>query len=230
MSAIAENLKRVQDRVAGAAARAGRQAGEVTLVAVSKTWLARVVQEAVEAGVRVLGENRVQEAEGKVGAVEGEVSWHLIGHLQRNKVKVALALFDLIHSVDSLRLAGEIGKRAVEAGVQARVLVQANTTGEASKFGVEPEGALELVGQISEVEGVGVEGLMTMGAFLPDPEGVRPSFVRLRELRDEIRAAEIPGVSMAHLSMGMTGDFEAAIEEGATLVRVGTAIFGARTG
>lgn len=230
MSIISENLKRVQDRIARALDRGARQDGEVTLVAVSKSWPAKMVQEVVDSGVQVLGENRIQEAEGKVKSVEGEISWHLIGHLQRNKVRVALSLFDLIHSVDSLRLVYEISKRAVQTGTQARILVEVNTTGEVSKFGVEPERTLELVGQISEVQGVRIEGLMTMGAFVPDPEGVRPSFVRLRELRDEIVAAKIPRVSMNHLSMGMTGDFEVAIEEGATLVRVGTAIFGARAG
>lgn len=230
MSIISENLKRVQDRIARALDRGARQDGEVTLVAVSKSWPAKMVQEVVDSGVQVLGENRIQEAEGKVKSVEGEISWHLIGHLQRNKVRVALSLFDLIHSVDSLRLVYEISKRAVQTGTQARILVEVNTTGEISKFGVEPERTLELVGQISEVQGVRIEGLMTMGAFVPDPEGVRTSFVRLRELRDEIVAAKIPRVSMNHLSMGMTGDFEVAIEEGATLVRVGTAIFGARAG
>lgn len=225
---IAENLKRVQARIARAAERAGRPADRVTLVAVSKTHPAAVIREAVAAGVRVLGENRVQEAEEKVGEVEGDVVWHLVGHLQRNKAKAAVELFDLIHSVDSLRLAREVGKRAVQAGKSARVLVQVNTSGAASQFGVEPEEAPDLVGGISEVAGVRVEGLMTIGAFLPDPESVRPCFVRLRKLRDEIAAAGLKGVSMAHLSMGMTGDFEVAVEEGATLVRVGTAIFGPR--
>ena len=145
------------------------------------------------------------------------------------KTREALKLFDLIHSVDSLRLAREIGRRAGEAEKAARTLVQVGTSGAKSQFRVEPHAALDLVGQVSEIEGIGVVGLMTIGAFLPDPEAVRPCFVRLGELRDEIAAANIPGVSMVDLSMGMTNDFEVAIEEGATLVRVGSAIFGRRT-
>ncbi len=229
MSAISENLKRVQERIARAAERSGRSADEVTLVAVSKTQPVAAIEEAVCAGVRVLGENRIQEAEAKVGAVNGPAAWHLVGHLQRNKVKNALRMFELIHSVDSLRLAQEIGKRAVRDGQVARVLVQVNTSGVESQFGVAPEGALDLVGKVSEVEGVGVEGVMTIGVFLPDPEAVRPCFAQLRELRDRIAAAGLVGVSMGHLSMGMTNDFEEAIEEGATLVRIGTAVFGPRS-
>ncbi len=228
MSAISENLKRVQERIARAAERAGRAADEIGLVAVSKTQPVAVIEEAVRVGVRVLGGNRMQEAEAKVGAVAGPVAWHLVGHLQRNKAKNAVKLFELIHSVDSLRLAEEIGRRAVQAGQNARALVQVNTSGAESQFGVEPDEALERVGRMSEVEGIGIEGLMTIGVFLPDPEAVRPCFVRLREVRDRIAAAGLPGVSMAHLSMGMTGDFEVAIEEGSTLVRIGTAIFGPR--
>ncbi|MDA0746564.1 MAG: YggS family pyridoxal phosphate-dependent enzyme [bacterium] len=228
MSLILENLERTQERIAAAAARSGRDASDVTLVVVSKTQSVDVIQEAVDAGVRVLGENRIQEAEEKAGSVKGDVAWHLVGHLQRNKVKNALALFDLIHSVDHVRLAKEIGKRAVQNEQVGRVLVQVNTSGSESQFGVAPEEALDLIGQISQIEGVGVEGLMTIGVFSPDPEAVRPCFVRLRNLCDEVEAAGLPGVSMRHLSMGMTGDFEVAVEEGATLVRVGTAIFGAR--
>ena len=230
MSDVSENLQRVREQMAQSAERSGRSADAVTLITVSKTWPAEVVQKVVDVGANVLGENRVQEAEGKVGGVQGDVSWHLIGHLQRNKVKSALELFDVIHSVDSLRLAREIGKRAVQAGMRARVLVQVNTSGEGSKFGVEPDEAMDVVGQMAEMDGLGIEGVMTIGAFEPDPEAVRPEFVQLRELRDRIAAAYLPGVSMAELSMGMTNDFEVAIEEGATMVRVGAAIFGARTG
>ncbi len=228
MATIGDNLKRVQDRIAAAARRAGRSASAVTLVAVSKSQPVEAIQAAVAAGVETLGENRVQEAQAKVGAVGGAVAWHLVGHLQRNKVKAALGLFDMIQSVDSLRLAREVGKRATQAGQKARVLLQVNTSGVESQFGVEPHAALDLVGEVVEVDGVGVEGLMTIGVFLPDPEDVRPCFVRLRELRDRIAGAAPPGVSMEHLSMGMTGDFEVAIEEGATMVRIGTAIFGER--
>jgi len=227
MSAIAENFKRVQDRVVMAAERSGRSADAITLIVVSKTWPADVVQQAVEAGALILGESRVQEVEKKAGLVTGPVSWHLVGHLQRNKVRVALSLFDMIHSVDSMRLAQEISRRAEQANMTARVLVQVNSSGEDSKYGVSPDGALDLVGQISELDHVKIEGLMTIGAFVADPENARPNFVALRKVRDHI-ATERPHLSMQILSMGMTNDFEVAIEEGATMVRVGTAIFGRR--
>jgi len=229
MSIIGDNVRRVQERVARAAQRSGRSADAVQVIAASKTWPAEVLQEAVNAGVRILGENRVQEAEKKAGGIVGPVSWHLIGHLQRNKVKSALGLFDVIHSVDSMRLAREISRLSPET--PAQVLVQVNTSGEDSKFGVTPDEALDLVGQISELEGVRVKGLMTIGAFVPDMHMriVRENFIQLRTLRDRIVEARLPNVSMAEMSMGMTGDFEVAIEEGATMVRVGTAIFGQRT-
>jgi len=185
------------------------------------------VQQVVEAGALILGENRVQEVEKKADLVTGPVSWHLIGHLQRNKVKVALSLFDLIHSVDSMRLAQEINRRAEQTNVIARVLVQVNASGEDSKYGVSPDAALDLVGQVSELIHVKIEGLMTIGAFVPDPEDARPNFMALRKVRDHI-ATQMPQVLMQTLSMGMTNDFEVAIEEGATMVRVGTAIFGRR--
>ena len=228
MSVIADNLKLVQERVAKAAQRAGRCVDEVTLIAVSKTWPAPVVQEVLAAGALHLGENRIQEAQEKIPLVTGDVSWHLIGHLQRNKVKVALPLFDLIHAVDSVRLAKEIGKQAVVAGQVVPVLVQVNTSGEASKFGIEPDEAVDFAGQVADVAGLQVQGLMTIGAFLPDPNDVRPNFVALRNVRDRIVDAQIANISMDTLSMGMTNDFEVAIEEGATMVRVGTAIFGSR--
>jgi len=228
MSVIANNLKQVQERVANAALRSGRSVSDVTLVAVSKTWPVACVQEVVDAGAVHLGENRVQEAQEKFGQITGSVSWHLIGHLQRNKVKVALPIFDLIHSIDSLRLAREISKQAVLNGQVVRVLLQVNTSGEDSKFGIVPDAAVDVVGQLAELEGLLVDGLMTIGAFLPNPEDVRPNFIALRQVRDRIVDAHIAGVSMKTLSMGMTNDFEVAIEEGATLVRVGTAIFGSR--
>lgn len=225
MSAIAENLKRVQDRIARAAQRSGRSADAVKLIVVTKTWPAEVVQQVVDAGTRILGESRVQEAQHKVTKVAGTVSWHLVGHLQRNKVKIALPLFDLIHSVDTLRLANEISRWAVQRNTPVRVLVQINTSGEASKFGVSPNAALDLVEQVDNLQGVSVAGLMTIGAFDPDSEIARPNFVLLRQIRDRI-AIHKPHVSA--LSMGMTSDFEVAIEEGATMVRVGTAILGQR--
>ena len=226
MSAIAENLKRVQDRIARAAHRSGRSEDAVKLIVVTKTWPADIVQQVVDAGTRILGESRVQEAQHKITEVSDTVSWHLVGHLQRNKVKIALPLFDLIHSVDTLRLAKEISRWAVRRNTPSRVLVQINTSGEASKFGISPNAALDLVEQVNDLQGVSVTGLMTIGTFDPDPETARPNFVLLRQIRDRI-AIHKPQVSA--LSMGMTNDFEVAIEEGATMVRVGTAIFGQRT-
>jgi len=225
---IADRLKIVQDRMARAAERAGRRAEEVTLVAVSKTRTVAEVEEALRAGVEVLGENRVQEAEEKHGAVSLPARWHLVGHLQTNKARKAVEIFDLIHSVDSLHLAQEIDRRAERMGKVADVLVQVNTSGEGSKSGVGPEEALDLIGAVSGLKSVRVQGLMTIGALGAEGDRARPFFVALREVRDRVAAAQIPGVWMDHLSMGMTGDFEAAIEEGATLVRVGTAIFGER--
>ena len=228
MADVADNLKRVQERVARSAERSGRSSDAVTLVVVTKTHPPERIQEAVDAGARSLGENRIQEAQDKVGDVSGAVEWHLVGHLQRNKVKAALEIFDVIQSVDSSRLAEEIGKRAVQMQKTARVLVQVSTSGADSQFGLAPEATPDFIGQLSEIEGITVEGLMTIGEFLPDPEAVRPCFVRLRELRDRIAQQNISGLSLDHLSMGMTGDFEVAIEEGATIVRVGTAVFGSR--
>ncbi len=228
MSVLVDNLNRVKDRITQAAQRSGRSAGDITLIVVSKTWPVDVIQQVVDAGVVALGENRVQEAESKVGAIVGKVSWHLIGHLQRNKVKTALSLFHFLHSVDSLKIAQEISHKAAADGMMAQVLVQVNTSGETSKFGVAPDAALDLVGRISEMDGIVVNGLMTIGAFVTDLKIVRRNFELLRTLRDQIEDAHLPGVSMAELSMGMTSDFEVAIEEGATMVRVGTAIFGTR--
>lgn len=228
MADVADNLKRVQERVARSAERSGRPPDAVTLVVVTKTHPPERIQEAVDAGARSLGENRIQEAQYKVGDVSGAVEWHLVGHLQRNKVKAALEIFDVIQSVDSSRLAEEIGKRALQMQKTARVLAQVSTSGADSQFGLAPEATPNFIGQLSEIEGITVEGLMTIGEFLPDPEAVRPCFVRLRELRDRIAQQNISGLSLDHLSMGMTGDFEVAIEEGATIVRVGTAVFGSR--
>ena len=223
---IAENLRQVQDRVANAAERSGRSPKDVLLVAVSKTWPVPIVQAAVDAGVLALGENRVQEAQMKVPEVKGAPPWHLVGHLQRNKAKVAVGLFDTIQSVDSARLAREIGKHAVSAGKEVSIQLQVNTSGEASKFGVAPDDLEALVEETIDVEGVAVVGLMTIAAYTDDEASVRKCFVALRELRDRVSSNR---PSIRHLSMGMTGDFEMAIEEGATVVRVGTAIFGKRS-
>ena len=226
---IREGILQVRGRIEDAAARALRDPADVRLVAVTKTVERERVVEAIEAGVTCIGENRVQEAERKFAGGLPPVEKHLVGHLQTNKVGKALQLFDVIQSVDSLRLAREIARKAEAAGRQAAVLVEVNTSGEDTKHGFAPEETLEAIREIADLNGVLVHGLMTIGAFLPEPEDVRPCFRRLRQLRDAVEEAVIPGVKMDELSMGMTNDFEVAVEEGSTMVRVGRAIFGERT-
>jgi len=223
---IEQNLRAVQERISKAAERSGRSPGDVLVVTVSKTWPAEIVQVAVDAGALTLGENRVQEAQDKIPQIQGSPAWHLIGHLQRNKAKLAVSLFDTIQSVDSVRLAREIGKHAVNAGKELSIHLQVNTSGEASKSGVKPADLEELVDDVVGIDGVRVEGLMTIATHSDDGAAVRQCFVTLRDLRDRVVQIE-PGV--CHLSMGMSGDFEMAIEEGATVVRVGSAVFGNRT-
>jgi pyridoxal phosphate enzyme (YggS family) len=217
----------VRERVARAAERSGRAAEAITLVAVTKTWPAEMAQAAVDAGIRVLGENRVQEAQDKASRVTGEVAWHLVGHLQRNKARTAVELFKLIHSVDSLRLATEIDRHARAAAKIVGVLVQVNVCGEATKSGVSPDQAPALAAQIDQLVGIDLRGLMTIGPLTGDERQLRRTFAGLRNLRDQIASTGVSG-RFEELSMGMTGDFEAAIEEGATLIRVGTGIFGHR--
>ena len=219
----------IQDRIKRAAQACQRDPESVRLVAVSKTISADVVREAIEAGAEILGENYVQEARDKFNDLHAyDVSWHFIGHLQSNKAKYAVRIFDLIHSVDSLKLVKELNKQAHKVGKIQSVLIQVNIAQEDTKSGIAPSEALNLVKSAAQFENVAVKGLMTMPPFFNNPEKVRPYFAELRELSQLISAQNIPGVAMQELSMGMTGDFEAAIEEGATLVRVGTAIFGER--
>jgi pyridoxal phosphate enzyme (YggS family) len=213
------------ERIAAAARRAGRRPDEVTLLVSTKGRSLAEIDEAIRAGVRIVGENRVQEAETKYPHLMGRVRLHMIGHLQRNKVKEALRIFDMIHSVDSLRLAEEIEKAGGRMGKIVPVLLEVNVSGEESKFGVRPEGIRPMLERISRMKAVRVEGLMTMSPLADDPEKSRPIFRRLKELASEIAGEEFSGVAMDRLSMGMTQDFEAAVEEGATIVRVGTAIF-----
>lgn len=224
-----EQINAVVARIRAAALAAGRDPETVRLVAVSKTVPAERVRTAVEAGITLLGENYIQEARDKIDALgDLDVSWHFIGHLQRNKAKFAVRLFDLIHAVDSLKLARELDKEAAKHGKVQAILVQVNTGKEATKSGVYAEEALALVREAGRLPHLAVRGLMTLPPFFNAPEKVRPFFRELRELRDRLREEALPGVSMDELSMGMTGDFEAAIQEGATLVRIGTAIFGER--
>ncbi len=223
---IAGNLARVRERIARAAERAGRRPEEIRLVAVSKLVQAERVREAIAAGVREIGENYVQEAAAKRREVGEGARWHLVGHLQRNKAGKAVTIFDMIQTVDAPRLAEAIGKRAEAAGKTAEVLLQVNTSGEESKFGVAPEQVETLLEAVMGVSGLRVEGLMTIGRWDPDPERARPEFRLLAELARRLEGRT--GVEMRWLSMGMSHDFEAAIEEGANLVRIGTGIFGPR--
>ena len=216
-------------RIKKAADACNRPLDSIHLIAVSKTMPAEVVKEAIEAGVTDLGENYIQEARDKVITLAtSDVNWHYIGHLQSNKAKYAVRLFDLIHSVDSLKLARELNKYAQNNDKIQSILVQVNVAREDTKSGIYVENTIELLKNISQLENISVRGLMTMPPFFNAPEKVRPFFAALRKLRDEIRAEGIPNIAMDELSMGMTGDFEAAIEEGATMVRIGTAIFGER--
>lgn len=229
MGDIGRAFTEVQERIERAAADAGRNPGDVKLVAVSKTVPAERVLEGIEAGITILGENYVQEAKEKNEALYSyPVSWHFIGHLQSNKAKYAVGLFDLIHSVDSAKLARELDKRAKKVGKVQPILIQVNISGEETKSGVDPAQVLALVRDIGALENLSVHGLMTMPPFFNAPEKVRPYFRALKQLQDRIRAESIPRVYMDELSMGMSGDFETAIQEGATLVRVGTSIFGRR--
>jgi len=223
------NIRNIRERIATAAESCGRSPEEIQLVAVSKTKPTSSIRQALDAGLHLFGENYIQEAREKVNELAASPArWHFIGHLQSNKAKYAVRLFDLIHSVDSVKLARELNKQAARIDKVQAVLVQVNIAAEASKSGTSREKAVELVTALSTLENLSLKGLMTMPPFFDDPERARPYFRELRQLRDHIRGLEIPGVAMDELSMGMTGDFEAAIAEGATLVRVGTAIFGGR--
>ncbi len=226
---IAENIRNIQERIALAARRVQRDPSTVKLVVVTKTVSRERIREALAAGAMILGENRVQEARDKIAELGPVASWHLIGHLQTNKAKYAATLFYLIHSVDSIALARELDRQAEKHGKEQDVLIEVNISGEASKAGVRAEDAKDLVRAVSQLKNIRVQGLMTMPPYSPDPEASRPHFRRLRELAAEIAKEEIPNASMKELSMGMSGDFEVAVEEGATLVRVGTAIFGGRS-
>ncbi len=226
---VVDNLVAVTERVEAAAKRAGRDPDAVTLVVVTKTRSLAEVEAVVEAGARDLGENYVQELVDKAEQFgDAPIRWHAIGHLQRNKVRHVAPVVALLHSLDSMKLAREVDKRAQAAGREIDALLQVNVAGEDTKFGVDAEGALELAPQVAELEHVRLVGLMTMPPFVDDAEDNRPHFARLRELAEELIQRGVPADCMGQLSMGMTMDYEVAVEEGATLVRVGTAIFGPR--
>ena len=227
MSGFQERLASVRAGIAAAAARSGRSPEAVTLVAVSKTISVEGIREALSAGVRILGENRVQEAREKVALLPGLASWHLIGHLQSNKAKLAVQLFDCIHSLDSVRLAEDLDRHAEATGKIQRCLIEVNVGEEAQKSGAPEAEVRQILEAARRLPHLTIEGLMAVPPFLDDPEDVRPFFRRLRLLRDTLRQE---GFSLEALSMGMTHDFEVAVEEGATLVRIGTALFGPRHG
>lgn len=225
---IAENLNTVQTKIQSACALSGRDPDEVTLIAVSKTKPVSAIWEAYEAGARDFGENKVQELIDKIPQLPDDIRWHMIGHLQRNKVKYIIGKVALIHSVDSLRLAEEISRESVRQGVETDILIEVNVAEEESKFGVSLREAPELVKKIAGLPGVHIKGLMTIAPYTEVSEKNRLYFVKMRELYVDIERKNIDNVNMNILSMGMTGDYSVAVEEGATCVRVGTGIFGER--
>ncbi len=231
---VAENIRQVEEKIAAAAQKSGRKPEDILLLAVSKTKPVELIAEAVQAGLTALGENKVQEIMEKYEpmapyAPPGErIHWHLIGHLQTNKVKYIVDKVDLIHSVDSLKLAEEIDKRAAQKDIVMDILIEVNMAEEESKFGVKPEDAEDLLREIAKMEHICVRGLMTVAPFVENQEENREVFCQMRELLVDINAKKIDNIRMDTLSMGMTGDYEVAIEEGATIVRVGTGIFGER--
>ncbi len=226
---IRSNIAKVTDTITAAAERSGRSPSSIRLVVVGKTHPPETIQAAIDAGAAIIGENYIQEARSKFDAlICNPVQWHFIGHLQRNKAKYAVRMFDLIHTVDSSKLAVELDKQARKAGKVQDILVQINISAEPTKSGVGENDAETLLREINRLPNVRIKGLMAMPPFFYDPEGARPYFKALRLLRDRLKTCDIPNIEMKELSMGMTGDFEAAIEEGATLVRIGTYIFGER--
>jgi pyridoxal phosphate enzyme (YggS family) len=224
---FADRLQSVMERIVAAAARSGRSGDSVRLMAITKGFSAETVRAAMDLGLRDFGENRVQEAETKIASVAPRPRWHLVGHLQGNKARRAVQLFDSIHSLDSEPLAHEVSRRATEAGKRIPCLVEVNTSGEAAKFGIPPGDLIELLRAVRGLTGITLDGLMTIGPLQGGPEGARRAFRMLAALRAEAQGAGLlaPG---AQLSMGMSEDFEVAIEEGATIVRIGTGLFGLR--
>lgn len=228
MTDLQKNLEQVQERIARAALHSGRKPEDITLIAVTKNVPVEKIREAIALGIKELGENRVQELLKKQPLIGEKVNWHLIGHLQRNKVKYVWDRVKLIHSLDSLALAQELEKRASTAGEKVNVLVEVNVAGESSKFGLSVEAVPALMKELVGFSHLRVQGLMTVAPLVDDPEEVRPVFRRLKELAREIEALGLPPIEMRYLSMGMSNDFEVAIEEGANMIRLGTAIFGPR--
>ncbi len=226
MPNIAENLAAVNNRIAAAAARAGRDASAVQLIAVGKKFSAEIIAEAADAGITVFGENRVQEAKAKIPDCPGHLRWHFIGNLQTNKCRDAVALFEMLHAVDSLHLAAELNKRCEAAAKVMPVLLEVNVSGEGSKHGFDPAAAVEAMDAFDDFPQLELHGLMTMAPYTRNPESTRSHFKKLRETK--LACEDRLGVPLPELSMGMSGDYEIAIEEGATMVRLGTVLFGPR--
>ena len=226
---IKENLAEVEQKICAACKRAGRDRSEVTLITVSKTNPVSSLKEAMDCGIRIFGENKVQEMLEKQEELPDDLEWHMIGHLQRNKVKYLMGRVALIHSVDSFRLAQEISKEAIKQNITQDILVEINVAEEESKFGITTNEAIDLVSEIANLPNIHIKGLMTIAPFVADPEENREVFRALKKLSVDIRRKNIDNVTMNVLSMGMTNDYEVAIEEGATMVRVGTGIFGKRS-
>ena len=227
---VRDKINSIKNRIKKAALANDRDPASIQLVAVSKTMPAELVKQAILGGATILGENYIQESRKKIEQIpDNSVKWHFIGHLQSNKARYAVKLFDLIHTVDSFKLAKEINKQAAKIDKIQPVLIQVNISREFTKSGSTEDNAAELAGQISSLANLSLQGLMAMPPFFNSPEKARPFFKQLRLLADQINKLQLPGISMNELSMGMTGDFEAAIAEGATLVRIGTAIFGERS-
>lgn len=228
MSEINTNFKEIIHKIDEAKKRSGRDADKATLITVTKTIDTKRIKEAIDSGAKILGENRVQEIMEKYDELSPYAEFHLIGHLQKNKVKYIIGKVSLIHSVESLDLAGEIDKRAKQNGIIQRILIEVNVSGEESKFGIKPEEVISFVDEASKFQNVKIEGLMTVAPFDAEEEELRRIFRELKNLSLQVKDCGFDNVSMDELSMGMTGDFEIAIEEGATMVRVGTGIFGKR--
>ncbi|MCX8011564.1 MAG: YggS family pyridoxal phosphate-dependent enzyme [Desulfobacterota bacterium] len=228
MGEIADNIARIKERIYKRAIKVGRDPQTIILIGASKSVSISYIKEAIAAGISIFGENYVQEAKEKISQIKEKVSWHMIGHLQKNKVKNAISLFSMIQSVDSLELAREISVRAIKEGKIMEILIQVNVGEERTKSGIKPLELEGLLRDASTLKGIKVKGLMTIPPYFPEAEKGRPFFQKLRELRDKLLPYCAGNISLEHLSMGMSGDFEVAIEEGATILRIGTAIFGER--
>ena len=225
---LESNFTEVEEKIQAACAAAGRSREEVTLIAVSKTKPVEILKEAYDLGTRVFGENKVQEIMDKYDALPRDIKWHMIGHLQRNKVKYIIDKVELIHSVDSIRLVEAIDKEAGKKGIIANILIEVNVAKEDSKFGILPEEVESFAEEAAKFSNIRIQGLMTIAPYVENPEENRPYFARLRKLSVDIAEKKVDNVNMSILSMGMTNDYQVAIEEGATMVRIGTGLFGAR--